>query len=313
MSGNPIYEYISSAAVSLTMAGNTGISPFLTLLLLGVIEMIKPEMLNMGDTMEMLLSSWWSIAVLGVLAIVEMVGKCIPAVDEVIDSAQVFVVPAISVLSTLATMGMLPGSDDYQEDAGLGQTINVTGMFAGGDGLRNLQEELDPDMDPNSFSEGFMTFTKVSLVIFGIGLALAVHLFKMLVRVSSLTCTGGCCHPFITVLEYVVVIVGVILAFLVPVFAIVACIVFMVAAGYVIRVKCCKKEESEASEGENAEKNGTNGNQTDLENQSTPEAAAERSEASPKPLADAFAAVVFEDVPLSSPMSQKEDVEAKVY
>jgi len=313
MSGNPIYEYISSAAVSLTMAGNTGISPFLTLLLLGVIEMIKPEMLNMGDTMEMLLSSWWSIAVLGVLAIVEMVGKCIPAVDEVIDSAQVFVVPVISVLSTLATMGMLPGSDDYQEDAGLGQTINATGIFAGGDGLRNLQEELDPDMDSNSFSEGFMIFTKVSLVIIGVGLALAVHLCKMLVRVSSLTCTGGCCQPFITVLEYLVVIVGVSLAFLVPVFAIVACIVFMVAAGYVIRVKCCKKEESEDGEADNTEKNGTSDNQTDLENQSTPGATEEWLEASPKPPPEVFAAVEFEDVPLSSPASQKADVEAKVY
>lgn len=313
MSGNPIYEYISAAAVSLTTAGSTGISPFLTLLILGVIEMIWPEVLNMGDTMEMLLSSWWSIAVLGVLAIVEMVGKCVPAVNEVIDSAEVFIVPVVSILSTLATLGMLPGSDDIQEDAGLGQTINVTDIFAGGDGLRYLQEELDPDMDPNSFSEGFMTFTKVSLVVIGVGLALAVHLCKMLLRVSSLTCTGGCCHPFITVLENLAVLAGVSLAFLVPVFAIITCIMFLVAAGYVIRVKCCKKEKRKDGEGDNAEKNGTKDNPTDLEKQSTPEATAEWLEASPKPPAEAFATVEFEDVSLSSPTTQKPDVEAKVY
>jgi hypothetical protein len=315
MSGNPIYDYISSAAVSLTMAGNAGISPFLTLLLLGVIEMANPELLNMGETMEMLLASWWSIGILGLLAIGEMMGKCIPAVDEVIDSVEVFVVPVVSILATMATMGLLPMPEGSQLDAGQGQKIDAIGIFDSGDGFRNLQEEIDPDLDPNYFGEGFMTFTKFCLVTIGIGLSLAIHFFKMLVRVSSLVCSGGCCQPCITIIEYVLVVFGVILAILAPAFAIVASIVLLVAAGYIIRVKCCKKKEnsSETTSGKE-DNNDTKDNKIDVENQSTPRAStAEFVNQNPNPPAEAFAVADLVDVPLPPPMSPELDVEAKTY
>jgi len=306
MSGNPIYGYISSAAVSLTMAGNTGISPFLTLFLLGVIEMAEPALLNMGPTMELVLASWWSVGALGIFTIAEMVGKCIPAVDEAIDSAEVFVVPVISILATLATMGMFPVPEGSQEDAGLGQPINVAGVFAGSgdDGNRYLQEELDPYQDANSFSEGFMTFTTITLVVLGMGLALAVHLFKMFLRVSSLMCSGGICQPCITIMEYVVVVCGVFLSILAPVVAIVASIVFMVAAGYIVRKKCCKKNQDDESEAKNMAKERYSND--DVEKQSTPKAPS-------NPPAQAFAIGDLEDIPLESPTVQKLDVEAKTY
>jgi hypothetical protein len=313
MSDNPIYDYISSAAVSLTMAGNTGISPFLTLLILGVIEMVNPELLNMGETMEILLASWWSVVILGVLAIVELVGKCIPAVDEVIDSAEVFVVPLISILATMATMGLLPVPEGSQLDAGQGQNIDAIGIFdSGGDGFRNLQEENDADLDQNNFGEGFMTFTKFSLVAIGMGLSLAIHFYKMLVRVSSLVCSGGCCQPCITIMEYVLVVFGVVLAILAPAFAIVACIALLVAAGYIIWVKCCQKKEndSETKSGE-GDDSDTKDNKIDEENQSTSRASkSEFASQTPNPPADAFAVGDFVDVPLPSPMSPKLDVAA---
>jgi len=339
MSGNPIYEYIASAAVSLTMAGNTGISPFLTLFLLGVLEMAQPELLNMGPTMEMLLASWWSIGILGSLTIAEMVGKCIPAVDEVIDSVEVFVIPAISILATLATTGML--SMPPQDDAGIGQAIDVGGMFrdSGGDRYLLQDDEMiiddpyyqDTDGDDDTtFSEGFMTFTKVALVAIGMGLALAVHLFKMLVRVSSLMCSGGCCQPSITIVEYVLVVVGVILAILAPVVAIVASIGFMVASGYVIRKKCCNitKEEDNNESKEtkatttknsvnNINMNMNNNNIDDEEHQSTPRAEFVENHNTQNPPTEAFAITTdddgFEDVPLPPPVSAKLDVEAKPY
>ena len=62
------FDYVTSSAVSLTVSGNTGISPFLTLLLLGIIEKADPELLNMDGFIEKILSSWVSIAVLVVLA-----------------------------------------------------------------------------------------------------------------------------------------------------------------------------------------------------------------------------------------------------
>ena len=60
-------DYLSSSAVSLTVAGNTGISPFLTLLLLGVVERADPDLLNMDGFIEKVLSSWIGISVLSVL------------------------------------------------------------------------------------------------------------------------------------------------------------------------------------------------------------------------------------------------------
>ena len=349
MSSNPIYEYIASAAVSLTMAGNTGISPFLTLFLLGVLEMARPEWLNMGPTMEMLLASWWSIGILGSLTVAEMVGKCIPAVDEAIDSVEVFVVPAISILATLATTGMLPLPP--QDDAGLGQAIDVGGIFgddSGGDRYLLLLKDnetttttdpynyyLDDDGEYTAFSEGFMAFTKVALVAIGMGLALAVHLFKMLVRVSSLMCSGGCCQPCITVVEYVLVVVGVVLAILAPVVAIIASLGFIIASGYVVFQKCCNHKTKEEDNSESKEQkatttknsantihrnNNNNNNNDDEENQSTPKAVTAEfveNHNTPNPPAEAFAIATddddddgFEDVPLP-PL--KLDVEAKPY
>jgi hypothetical protein len=316
MSGNPVFDYISASAVSLTMAGNTGISPFLTLFLLGVLEMAQPEWINMGPTMEWLLASWWSVGILGLLTVAEMIGKCIPALDEVIDSAEVFVVPIISVLSTLATMGMLPMPS--QDDAGMGQKINVGELLnnIGEGGDRYLQDELNTFQDTDTFfSEGFMTFTKVSLVGIGMGLALAIHFFKMVVRVSSLMCSGGCCQPCITIVEDLLVVIGVILAILAPAVAIVASIAFMIAAGYVIRKKCCKTKDDNESKEEKTINDSSNNND-DLENRSTPQAvSAELVEKNDlKPPAEAFAITDgFEDVPLASPMSSKLDVEAKTY
>lgn len=281
MSENPLFDYISSVAVSLTMSGNTGISPFLTLFLLGLIEFIKPELLNMGETMDMLLASWWSIAILGILAIAELVGKCIPAVDELIDSAEVFVIPAISILATMATMGLLPVPEGALTDVGQGQEIDALGMFpnsdengtfsnyensifSGDDNNRYLQEGLD---NQNDFSEGFIKFTQGAMIGIGIFVALGIHFFKMIIRMSSLACSGGCCQPCITILEYAMVFVGVVLALVAPLFAIFACIVILIAVGYVIRVKCCKKKDEDEDE---TKPKSTNDVQYDEENNSTP-------------------------------------------
>ena len=80
MMDNAFFDYISSSALSLVVSGNTGISPFLTLFVLGLVEMGNPELLNMGETMEVALASWWSIGILGLLTAGETVGKCIVSV-----------------------------------------------------------------------------------------------------------------------------------------------------------------------------------------------------------------------------------------
>merc|ERR1712241_268286 len=232
--------------------------------------------------MEVALASWWSIGILGLLTLGETIGKCIPAIDELIDSAEVFVVPVISVLASLATMGLLPsGASNYDDDAGKGQPLDVMGLLGGSGGgdadsdilyggssdgdYRLLQGDynttvIDIDDDgTNGFGEGFITFTKVILVIVGIGLSLLIHFFKMLVRVSSMVCSGGCCQPCLTVAEFLIVIFGVLLAIVAPIFAIVACGALLIAAGYVIYVRCCnKKKEDENNDDHNNNNNKNN-------------------------------------------------------
>jgi len=340
MSGNPLYDYISSAAVSLTMAGNTGISPFLTLFLLGLVEILKPELLNMGPTMETILASWWSIVILAGLAIAEMVAKCIPALDEIIDSAETFVIPVISVLSTMATLGLLPGATpaESQADARMGEDVNMIGRFYRDEEYRYLQE----DLDENGFSEGFMNFTKVSLVVIGAGLALTIHVFKMIIRLSSLVCSGGCCQPCITIMEYMTVVIGVVLAIVLPAFAIIACVIMVGIALYVLRIKCSKKKEESESETENNNENDAEKNtitlqwhktdtdneddagkktlkwemddKIDVEDQGTQRSTAPVEDPTKGPLDEAFVVGVLEDVPFDVvPLSDPPKYNATTY
>merc|ERR1712194_434436 len=290
------------------------------------------ELLNMGETMEVALASWWSICILGLLTVGETVGKSIPAIDEMIDSAEVFVVPVISVLASLATMGVLPvpggSSSSSNADARQGQTIDIMGMFGGGDGdggdYRLLQEddtvvEVTIEDDSNDFAEGFITFTQVCLVIFGIGLSLLIHFFKMLVRVSSLMCTGGCCQPCITVMEFALVIFGVVLSIFAPVFAIVACIVLLIAAGHVIRVKFCKKKDDD-DDGNTDGNNGKNNKTNDIEDQKTSTNNSKRKSSITAAASEEYtvADVVSPLPPPSAPSNQedassKPDMEATTY
>jgi hypothetical protein len=217
------------------VSGNTGVSPFLTLLILGIVEISNPTLLNMGPTMEAVLASWYSIAVLGILTLIEIIGKCIPVVDEFIDSIEVFIVPIISVLGTLGVAGVL-------------DLINVTTdddeLVSGGmmEGERYLQEEVDND---KTVGDAFLVTWKVVLVVLGIGLSLLIHFFKMIIRISGLVCCCGCCQPCITVVEMTAVCLGVVFAIFIEPIAIVTCLLLLIAAIYTIRIKFCKKEDDQ--------------------------------------------------------------------
>ena len=223
-----IFGYLSSSALSLTMAGNTGISPFLTLFLLALVEKIEPEWLNMGELAENLLTSWWALILLGILSAAEILSKCIPALDEIVDSIEVFVVPILSVLATLSTLGMLPAPSN---------------------GERLLEESVVVVADENgsgtNFAAAFLIATKVVLVIAGMVLSLLIHLLKMIIRIASLTCSAGCCQPCITMIEIAAVCVCVVVAILSPLFAMIACGLFFVGAWYVVTVKCCCKKDKD--------------------------------------------------------------------
>ena len=92
---------IKAISTSFTVAGNIGISPFLTLFIVGILERVDDTLLNMNESMERLLSSWTALVLLCILTALEFIGKCVPVLDELIDSVEVFVVSACMKSSIL--------------------------------------------------------------------------------------------------------------------------------------------------------------------------------------------------------------------
>ena len=71
-------DAIANTAFSLTLSGNSGISPFLTMFLIGMVGKIQPEYLNLDETMEKIMTSWPSLTFWSIMTILETIGKCVP-------------------------------------------------------------------------------------------------------------------------------------------------------------------------------------------------------------------------------------------
>jgi hypothetical protein len=250
MGSSTFLDYLSSSAVSLTVSGNTGISPFLTLFLLGIVEISDPTLLNMGTTIESIVASWYSIAVLGFLTVLELIAKCIPFLDEMIDSIEIFIVPLFSIVGSLGTLGLL-------------DLVVAAGGGGGGEGESdnddydydkevNEQQHQQLDEDERSLStsssDTYLTVLKVFLVLMGIGLSICIHLFKMLIRVTGLVGCAGLCQPCITVLEVTVVCCGVLFAIYIQPIAIILCSLLLICAIYAIHVTWCRKKVGDDNE-----------------------------------------------------------------
>mmetsp|Transcript_26312 Transcript_26312/g.39853 ORF Transcript_26312/g.39853 Transcript_26312/m.39853 type:complete len:285 (-) Transcript_26312:55-909(-) len=249
-----VFEYITSAAVSFTMSGNTGISPFLTLFLMGVLERMDGTLLNMDGWIEQVVSSWAGLISFGVLACVEFAGKCIPAVDALIDSINVFVVPVMSVLSTLGSIGLL----DAITDATSGRRL--------------------------AMGETALLIFKICLVLFGAILALLIHLCKLLLRLIGLACCAGFCQPFITIVETTTVVSCVFLAVYIKQVAIATAVIFFILAGYGVKKRFIDKKKKESEEEEDAKdvKNNEGSEETSDEDEERPKGGTEaKKEATP--------------------------------
>lgn len=233
-------QYISTSALSLTLSGNTGVAPFLTLFLVGVIEKSDPTLLYMDGWVEKIIASWPGIVVFGILTVLEFVGKCVPVVDEIIDSAMAFVVPIFSVMGSLASHGLFTAPASASEGP---HGINDDGT------RRRLEKEED------NGKNGVLTFLQVVLSTVGVVLALLVHLCKMLLRLVG----EGCCTCCITTAEIMWVGFSVtICIFIVPI-AIGAAILLGVAAGFGFKSWWEKRQKKKAGAEATAAGGGTGG------------------------------------------------------
>lgn len=210
------FDVLQSAAVSMVVAGNNGIAPFLTLFLVGCIEKNNPDLLTMSSTMENVVASWPGLIFLGTLTILEIVAKCVPVLDQIVDSVMLFIVPCTSVIGTLSTFGLF-------------------GHLAGDDEGRRL-----------SVASGALVFLQIVLVCVGVCLAVSLHLFKMLVRLMGI----GCLNCVFTIAEIGFCVSTVTIAIFAKEIAIIIAALLFIAAGYTIKKKFIdKKDSTEGEEG----------------------------------------------------------------
>jgi len=134
--------------------------------------------------MDKLLASMPALIVLGLLTFCELLAMCIPVIDELVDGCMVFVVPFISIISTLGTWGLyIPGALDNNSNA-----TDTAG--------RMLEE--------NSFGDDLsidIGFAQIFALVTGVGVALAVHLIKMMLRLFG----EGWLTNILAILEIIIV------------------------------------------------------------------------------------------------------------
>lgn len=218
------FDYLSASALSLVVSGNTGISPFLSLWIVGICERVDPTLLNMTGNMEALLSSWPALIVLGVMTLLEFLAKCIPVIDEIVDSAMVFLVPVMSAIGSLSTFGVFDSIYQNLEDIDM-SNVEVNYEYDDAGEGRMLEEGAEGE---NSVGSSALMFLQVMLVTIGIGMALLIHLFKMLVRLFG----EGCLTNFITIVETTWIAASITIAIYIRPIAIGVAIILGFAAAY---------------------------------------------------------------------------------
>jgi len=116
-------------------------------------------------------------------------------------------------------------------------------------------------------------------------------------------------------MEFSLVIFGVVLSIFAPVFAIVACIVLLIAAGHVIRVKFCKKKDDDDDNDDGSD--GKNNKNNDIEDQKASKTNQRKSSITAASEVFTVAEVVSSLPPPSAPSNQeatsKPNVEATTY
>ena len=238
-----LMDWISATAVSFTVSGNTGIAPFMSLFIVGLIEKTNPELLYMDGFIEQILSSWAALVILGILCVLEFVGKCVPVIDEIIDSALTVVVPIFSILGSLSTFGLftMPSTQITMGDED-GEYVGDVYDYEGGNADGNENGDGDARRQlTSSAASGVLIFFQVIVVFIGILLALCLHGLKMIVRLMGEGCLTNC----ITVLEYMWIGISITLAIFIREIAICVAILFCLVAAYITKRRFVDKKTIE--------------------------------------------------------------------
>eukprot|EP00970_Alexandrium_tamarense_P001111 scaffold114_cov200-Alexandrium_tamarense.AAC.81 len=266
---------IANTAFSFTLAGNSGISPFLTMFLIGAVQKAEPEKFNMSNTMDKIMSSWPMLTFWSIMTILEYVGKCVPVVDQIVDSAEIFVVPLLSTLGSFSSFGsfetigegLYDGNNNNNNDRYL-ESKQSTNEMNNRNQLRGLSTTT------SSVTSGVRAFFQIIIVFVGVIIALSLHFFKMLIRLFG----EGCLTQCIAIGEATTVCFGVLVSIFIRQFAILIATCMLLAAGYGAKRKYVKwqaKQEQELEvarqEMHNTTRHTSNGSGNEAKSQSTSE------------------------------------------
>lgn len=157
---------------------------------------------------------------------------CVPVLDEIVDGAMTFVLPIVSTIGSLSTMGLL----DHAAAAAAAHAAAATTSsdYYNGDGD-------DEDRARRlTMASNALWFFKFLVIFIGIGLAFGLHLFKMLVRLIG----EGWLTNILTVVEASWVLTTVLLAIFVKQIAILIAVFIAMAASYILKKKFWNKQET---------------------------------------------------------------------
>lgn len=95
---------VAGFLITMALSGLTGVRAFLPIFIVAVLSKLWEDFpLCLSEDGEWL-NSWVAIGCIGILMVIELVGDCIPAVDEVMDCIMDVVKPIIAVVLALAPM-----------------------------------------------------------------------------------------------------------------------------------------------------------------------------------------------------------------
>ena len=141
------------------LSSTAGLNAYIPLLIMGALDKFT-SWVNLPPAWNWL-SSWWSLGILAVLLVVEVVADKIPALDSVNDIVHTFIRPASGGI-----------------------------VFASGVGAQTVATN-----DPDSF---FADTSNWLPIVIGLVIALVVHLTKASARPIANVTTAGLATPFIS-------------------------------------------------------------------------------------------------------------------
>jgi len=213
------FDDIITMCVSLSLAGSCGMAPFLSILVIGILQKTFPSLLDMHDSIRLLLSSTVSLLFLGIMAILQVLASCKAAtrMSHIFNSTNVVIVPIMSICATLSTLGMFEyNKSNFEEDDSrerrLTYTLTLSTQFI------------------------FQTI----LITLGIFLSISIHMFRMLIRNVVLESSSKFVLTFI---ETCICIISVVLVVIYNKAAIGVCLTFQLAAIFNVKKRFQQKHE----------------------------------------------------------------------